>query len=238
MTTLLMTKLTHHALAFTSYFNDINWKEISKATEQTLTMLGYSVLFTVMIGFILGIILFLTSSNQILQNKWIYAILSFVVNILRSVPFVIMIIVLIPITKKIVGTSLGVTGAIPPLVIAAAPFFARLVESALREVDKGIIEAAQAMGASNWTIVWRVLLRESRTGLIAAITMTAVTLVSYTAMSGIVGGGGLGDLAIRYGHHRYQIDVLIVSVVLLVVLVQVLQMAGDRLVKHFSRKQL
>lgn len=221
-----------------SFFSEINWAEIWKASGQTLTMLAFSILFTVVIGFILGFILFLTSPDQLLEQRWLYSILSFIVNIFRSVPFVILLIVVIPVTKAIVGTSLGVKGSIPPLVIAAAPFFARLVESALREVDRGIIEAAQAMGASNWTIITRVLFRESRIGLIAAITMTAVTLVSYTAMSGTVGGGGLGDLAIRYGHYRYQLEVLIVSVVLLVVLVQLLQMLGDYLIKYFSRKRL
>jgi len=227
-----------YALKSSSFFSNINWDEIEKATGQTLTMLGFSVLFTVIIGFILGFILFLTSPHQILQQRFVYAILSFIVNLFRSVPFVILLLVVLPVTKALVGTVLGVKGSIPPLVIAAAPFFARLVESALREVDRGVIEAAQSMGASNWTIITRVLFRESRIGLIAAITMTAVTLVSYTAMSGIVGGGGLGDLAIRYGHYRYQLDVLIVSVILLVILVQLLQMAGDYLVKYFSRKRL
>jgi D-methionine transport system permease protein len=145
-------------------------------------------------------------------------------------------ILLIPVTKAIVGTSLGVLGAIPPLVIGAAPFFARLVETSLREVDRGVIEAAQSMGASNWQIVWNVLLPEARSGLIAAITITTVTLVSYTAMSGVIGGGGLGDLAIRYGYQRFQTDVMIVTVVILLVLVQILQSFGDRLVLKFSRK--
>lgn len=221
-----------------SYFDNVRWDEVYKATKQTLIMLGFSLPYIVAIGFVMGILLFLTSSKQMLENKVIYAILSFIVNVMRSVPFVILIIVLLPLTKIIAGTSIGVNGAIPPLVIAAAPFFARLVESALREVDHGVVEAAQAMGATKWQIVWRVMLRESRAGLITAITITMVTLVSYTAMAGIVGGGGIGDLAIRYGHHRYRIDMLIVSVVLIVVLVQLMQMFGDRLVRYFSKKQL
>lgn len=227
-----------HTLAFLSYFDRVNWKEIAKATNQTLTMLGYSLLFAVLLGFILGIVLFLTSSKQMLENRFIYSCLSFIVNILRSIPFIILILILMDVTKFLVGTKIGVKGAIPPLVIAAAPFFARLVETALREVDHGVIEAAQAMGASRWTIVWRVLIREARSGLIAAITITAVTLVSYTAMAGVIGGGGLGDLAVRYGHQRYRLDVLLVTVTLLIVLVQILQMLGDRLVRHFSRKRL
>lgn len=217
-------------------FENLDWPEIAEATLDTLTMLGFSTLFTVLIGLPLGIILFLTSRGQLLENRAFYSVASFVVNVLRSVPFIILMIMLIPFTKLIVGTSLGVQGAIPPLVIGAAPFFARLVETSLREVDRGVIEAAQSMGASNWQIVWNVLLPESRSGLVAGITITTVALVSYTAMSGVIGGGGLGDLAIRYGYQRFQTDVMIVTVVILLVLVQILQSLGDRLVLRFSRK--
>ncbi|WNC15317.1 methionine ABC transporter permease [Brevibacillus brevis] len=215
---------------------NVDWSEIADGTVATLTMLGFSTLFAVLIGLPIGIILFLTSRGQLLENRVFYGIASVVVNILRSVPFIILMILLIPVTKLIVGTSLGVLGAIPPLVIGAAPFFARLVETSLREIDRGVIEAAQSMGASNWQIVWNVLLPEARAGLIAAITITTVTLVSYTAMSGVIGGGGLGDLAIRYGYQRFQTDVMIVTVVILLVLVQILQSFGDRLVLKFSRK--
>ncbi len=219
-----------------SFFQDIRWDQIIKATKETLMMMGMSLLLTIVIGLILGIILFLTSGGQMLHNKWIYRLLSLVVNILRSVPFVILILVLLPVSKFIMGTSIGVPGAIPPLVIAAAPFFARLVEASLREVDRGVIEAAAAMGLSKWMIVWHVILREARTGLLAGVTITTITLVSYTAMSGVIGGGGLGDLAIRYGFQRFQLDVLIVTVALLVIMVQLLQMAGDALVRRLSRK--
>jgi D-methionine transport system permease protein len=217
-------------------FENVDVTEIGEATLDTLTMLGFSTLFTVLIGLPLGVLLFLTSKGQLLQNRAFYAIASFVVNVLRSVPFIILMIMLIPLTKILVGTSLGVKGAIPPLVIGAAPFFARLVETSLREVDRGVIEAAQSMGASKWQIIWNVLLPESRPGLIAGITITTVALVSYTAMSGVIGGGGLGDLAIRYGYQRFQTDVMIVTVVILLVLVQILQTLGDRLVIRFSRK--
>lgn len=165
-----------------------------------------------------------------------YSVLSLLVNILRSVPFIILMVALIPFSKAVVGTSIGVLGTIPPLVIGAAPFFARLVETSLREVDRGVIEAAQGMGASTNQIVMRVLLPEARPGLLAGVTITLVTLVSYTAMAGMVGGGGLGDLAIRYGYHRYETEIMIVSILFIVVLVQLLQMAGDRLVKHYTRK--
>jgi D-methionine transport system permease protein len=159
-----------------------------------------------------------------------------VVNVLRSLPFIILLIVMIPITVVMTGTSLGVAGAIPPLVIGTTPFFARLVETALREVDRGIIEATQAMGATTWQIIFNALLPEARPGIIAATTVTAITLVSYTAMAGVVGAGGLGDLAIRFGYQRFQTDVMVVTVVLLLLLVQILQSVGDRLVLRFSRK--
>lgn len=217
-------------------FSIVNWPEMGKATLDTLRMLGASSLFSIIIGLPLGIVLFLTARSSSFWGKAVYAVLSFIVNILRSIPFIILIFAMIPITKSIVGTSIGVLGTIPPLVVGAAPFFARLVETSLREVDRGVLEAAQAMGASTFQIIMRVLMPEARPGLLAGITITVVTLVSYTAMSGMVGGGGLGDLAIRYGYHRYQSETMIVSIVLVVLLVQLLQMAGDRLVRHFTRK--
>ena len=215
---------------------NVDWYEIWLATLDTLLMLGGSLLFTILLGLPLGVLLFLAGPRQLFENGPLYAFLSFVVNVLRSLPFIILLIVMIPFTVLITGTSLGVAGAIPPLVVGAAPFFARLVETALREVDRGIIEATQAMGAITRQIIFSALLPEARPGIIAAITVTAITLVSYTAMAGVVGAGGLGDLAIRFGYQRFQTDVMVVTVVLLLVLVQVLQSLGDRLVTHFSRK--
>ncbi|SHL38303.1 methionine ABC transporter permease [Phytopseudomonas punonensis] len=215
---------------------NVDWLEIWQASIDTLNMLGGSMLFTVLFGLPLGVLLFLTGPRQMFEQKGLYAVISLVVNVLRSVPFVILLILLIPVTVLITGTSLGVAGAIPPLVVGATPFFARLVETALREVDRGIIEATQAMGASTRQIIFNALLPEALPGILAAITVTAITLVSYTAMSGLIGGGGLGDLAVRYGYQRYQPDVMFVTVALLVVLVQILQTIGDRLVVHFSRK--
>ncbi|MFI8396361.1 metal ABC transporter permease [Pseudomonas sp. Choline-02u-1] len=219
-----------------SFFTNIDWYEIWLATGDTMLMLGGSLLFTVLLGLPLGVLLFLCSPRQLLENRGLYAIMSLAVNILRSLPFIILLIVMIPFTVLITGTSLGVAGAIPPLVVGATPFFARLVETALREVDRGIIEATQSMGATTRQIIMNALLPEARPGIFAAITVTAITLVSYTAMAGVVGAGGLGDLAIRFGYQRFQTDVMIVTVVLLLILVQVLQMVGDRLVVHFSRK--
>ena len=219
-----------------SFFTNIDWYEIWLATGDTMLMLGGSLLFTVLLGLPLGVLLFLCSPRQLLENRGLYAFMSLAVNILRSLPFIILLIVMIPFTVLITGTSLGVAGAIPPLVVGATPFFARLVETALREVDRGIIEATQSMGATTRQIIMNALLPEARPGIFAAITVTAITLVSYTAMAGVVGAGGLGDLAIRFGYQRFQTDVMIVTVVLLLILVQVLQMVGDRLVVHSSRK--
>ncbi|HDQ4606639.1 ABC transporter permease [Pseudomonas aeruginosa] len=220
----------------TMSFANIDWYEIWLASVDTFWMLGGSLLFTVVLGLPLGVLLFLTGPRQMFEQKAVYTLLSLVVNILRSLPFIILLIVMIPLTVLITGTSLGVAGAIPPLVVGATPFFARLVETALREVDKGIIEATQAMGASTRQIIWNALLPEARPGIIAAITVTAITLVSYTAMAGVVGAGGLGDLAIRFGYQRFQTDVMVVTVVMLLILVQILQTVGDKLVVHFSRK--
>lgn len=220
----------------TMSFANIDWYEIWLASVDTFWMLGGSLLFTVVLGLPLGVLLFLTGPRQMFEQKAVYTLLSLVVNILRSLPFIILLIVMIPLTVLITGTSLGVAGAIPPLVVGATPFFARLVETALREVDKGIIEATQAMGASTRQIIWNALLPEARPGIIAAITVTAITLVSYTAMAGVVGAGGLGDLAIRFGYQRFQTDVMVVTVVILLILVQILQTVGDKLVVHFSRK--
>ncbi|MBV5946326.1 ABC transporter permease [Pseudomonas aeruginosa] len=220
----------------TMSFANIDWYEIWLASVDTFWMLGGSLLFTVVLGLPLGVLLFLTGPRQMFEQKAVYTLLSLVVNILRSLPFIILLIVMIPLTVLITGTSLGVAGAIPPLVVGATPFFARLVETALREVDKGIIEATQAMGASTRQIIWNALLPEARPGIIAAITVTAITLVSYTAMAGVVGAGGLGDLAIRFGYQRFQTDVMVVTVVMLLILVQILQTVGDKLVVHFSHK--
>ncbi|KTD84871.1 methionine ABC transporter permease [Paenibacillus etheri] len=217
-------------------FADLNWQEMMDATVATLKMIVFSGLFTIILGLPLGILLYLCERSNSIVIRVIYSVLSLLVNILRSVPFIILMVALIPFTKEIVGTSIGVLGTIPPLVIGAAPFFARLVETALREVDRGVIEAAQGMGASTNQIVMRVLLPEARPGLIAGVTITLVTLVSYTAMAGQVGGGGLGDLAIRYGYLRYETEIMLISITFIVILVQLLQMAGDRLVKYFTRK--
>ena len=219
------------------------WPEIREGTVDTLIMTGVSLLFTVLIGLPLGVTLFLTGWSQrsgrvavARLQFWIYSLLSFLVNVLRSVPFLILLILLIPATRSIVGTSLGVQGSIPPLVIAASPFFARLIENLLREVDRGVFEACRSMGATTRQIVIWALLPETFPGILAAIVVTAVALVGYSAMSGVIGGGGLGDLAVRYGYQRFNTPVMLVTVAILVVIVQVIQVLGDRLVARFTHR--
>lgn len=214
----------------------LNWPEIGQACIATLSMLGVALVFTALLGMPLGVLMFLTGKQQLHAKPGVYRLLSMLVNMFRSLPFIILLIALIPLTAFLMGTSLGVKGAIPPLVVGCTPFFARLVETALREVDHGVVEATQAMGASTWQVVRHTLLPEARGGLIAAITVTAIVLVDCTAMAGVIGGGGLGDLAIRFGYQRFQTDVMVITVALLVLLVQGLQVSGDRLVLHYSRR--
>ncbi|ESQ74961.1 methionine ABC transporter permease [Asticcacaulis sp. AC402] len=218
------------------FFSNIDPGEIALASWETVAMLIGSLALSVALGLPLGVWLSMTSPTGLAPNRLTYGLLSLVVNVLRSIPFVILFILLIPVTLALVGTSLGVRGAIPPLVLGAAPFFARLVETALREVDRSVVEATQALGASKRQIVLHTLLPEAMPSLIAAVTVTAIALVSYTAMAGVVGAGGLGDLAVRYGYQRFQTDVMVVTVALIIVLVQGLQMFGDALVARFHKR--
>ncbi|MDR2460867.1 MAG: ABC transporter permease [Deltaproteobacteria bacterium] len=206
------------------------------ASLETLYMVSVTTLLTTLVGIPLGILLVVTRKGHILENKWVYRIVGFFVNATRSVPFPIFIVFVIPLTRLIVGRSIGATAVIVPLTLAAFVFMARLTETCLLEVSPGVIEAAQSMGASSWRIIWRVLLPEALPGLIMAITITIITLISYSAMAGTVGGGGLGDLAIRYGYHRYQTDIMWATVILLIVVVQLVQSVGDGLVRKFTRR--
>ena len=204
---------------------------IVEGTGATLYMTLVSTLIAYALGLPLGIVLVVTAPGGLKPNKIVFKILDVVVNIVRSIPFLILLMLIIPFTRFIVGKSYGATATIVPLAIAAAPFVARLVESSLLE-----IEAAQSMGADNWTIIWKVLVAEARTSLIVGATISLGTILGYSAMAGVVGGGGLGDIAIRYGYHRYQADIMIVTVVLLVALVQILQMIGTRLSRKLDRR--
>ena len=202
----------------------------------TIYMVGVSTLFTVLLGLPLGVILTLTDERGLAPHLVLNRVMGFIVNLARSLPFIILLVVIIPFTRALVGTSIGPTATIVPLTLAAVPFFARVVESALREVPRGLIEAAQSMGSSNWQTVSKVLIPESLPGLILGIALTLISLVGYSAMAGAVGGGGLGDLAIRYGYQRYETEVMVVTVVLLLILVQGVQWLGDHLAANVSKK--
>ena len=212
------------------------WGEIAQATLDTLLMLAGSLPLTLLIGLPLGVLLFLTGSQQLPRRPLLHGVLALLVNLLRSVPFIILMIAMIPLTLLLTGTSLGVRGAILPLVVGAAPFYARLVETALREVDHGVVEASQAMGATTRQLVFKVLLPEAMPGLIAGATVTTIALIGFTAMGGAIGSGGLGDVDYREGYLRSHSDVALVTVIALLILVQVLQMLGDRLVARYSRR--
>lgn len=208
-----------------------------EGTRDTLYMTLMSTLFGYILGLPMGIVLAVTDKEGIRPNAVIYRILDLIANLVRSIPFLILLILVIPLTKAIVGKSYGSTATIVPLVIAAAPFIARMVESSLKEVEQGVIEAAQSMGAGVFTIIWKVLLAEARTSLLVGVTIALGTILGYSAMAGVVGGGGLGDIAIRYGYYRYQTDIMIVTIVILVVIVQILQWIGMMLSKKLDRRK-
>ncbi|PWF21620.1 methionine ABC transporter ATP-binding protein [Corticimicrobacter populi] len=210
--------------------------ELWTAIGQTLLMLGVGMAAAIIFGGPLGILLFLLGPGQSLENRPVHAALGWVVNTVRSFPFIILLVALVPITRAIAGTSIGPLAAAVPLSVAAIPYFARLVEQTVREVSRGVIEAAHAMGASELQIVWRVLLLEARSGLILALTVQAVSFLSYSAVAGVVGGGGIGDLAIRYGYYRFETDVMILTVVLLIAMVQVIQIVGNRLAHRLDKR--
>lgn len=215
-------------------------KEVISMIQQgffdTLFMTLVSVIAGYILGLPMGIALAVTDKKGIRPNSAVYNILDFIANIVRSIPFLILLILVIPLTKVLVGKSYGSAATIVPLVIAAAPFIARMVESSLKEVDKGVIEAAQSMGASLFTIIGKVLLVEARTSLIVGVTIASGTVLGYSAMAGVVGGGGLGDIAIQYGYYRYQTDIMLVTIVILVILVQVFQIIGMMLSKKLDRR--
>ena len=210
---------------------------ILKGIQETLYMTLLSTLMGYVIGLPMGVLLAVSDKDGLKPNRVLYRILDVIANIVRSIPFLILLILLIPFTRMIVGKSYGSTATVVPLVIAAGPFIARMVESSLKEVDEGVIEAARSMGASNLRIIEKVLLVEARTSLINGATIAVGTILGYSAMAGTIGGGGLGDIAIRYGYHRYQADIMIVTVVLLVILVQIFQMVGTTLANRLDKRR-
>lgn len=205
-----------------------------EALGQTIYMVFFSTLFASVLGFILGIIVTVTAPKGLKPNAVIYKVLDLVINVLRSFPFIILIVFIIPLTRAIVGTPIGETAAIVPLTIAAAPFVARIIESALKEVDPGVIEAAKSFGASNAQIIFKVMIKEAVPSIISGLTLTIINIIGYSAMAGSVGAGGLGKVAISYGYQRYQTDVMIVTVIILIIIVQGLQSLGNYLYKKLS----
>lgn len=212
------------------------WPDISKAFGETLYMIGVSLAIAIIIGLPLGIVLFVTDRGLFLENRFVKSVLGFIVNMVRSIPFIILLVALIPLTKLLVDSTIGPAAASVSLSVAAIPFFARIVETSLREIDKGVIEAAVAVGATPWMIIKDVLLPEAKTGLVQGVTITIISLVAYSAMAGVVGGGGIGDLAIRFGYYRYDNTIMIVTVVILIVLVQILQQLGDWTSKAIDKR--
>lgn len=208
-----------------------------EGTRDTLYMTLVSTLFGYILGLPMGIVLAISDQEGIKPNRALYKALDFFANLVRSIPFLILLILVIPITKAIVGKSYGSSATIVPLVFAAAPFIARMVESSLKEVDNGVIEAAMSMGAGTGTIILKVLIAEARTSLLVGVTIAIGTILGYSAMAGIVGGGGLGDIAIRYGYYRYDTGIMLVTIVVLVVLVQILQGIGMMVSKKFDRRR-
>jgi len=219
-----------------SWFPNVQWEVLWQATLETLQMTAISVLASFIIGIILGLVLFLTATGNLWENRLIYVTVGAVVNIGRSIPFIILIILLIPFTSALFGTMIGVQGALPALIIGTAPFYARLVEIGLREIDKGVIEAAQSMGGSIWQIMIKVLIPESLPALVSGITVTAIALVSYTAMAGMIGAGGLGNLAYAVGYQRNQSDVVVVATVMILILVFAIQMMGNMITKKLDKR--
>jgi D-methionine transport system permease protein len=210
--------------------------ELWLAVGQTFLMLGIGLSAAVLLGGPLGIWLFLLGPGQALDSRGLYAVVSWLVNTVRSFPFIILMVALVPFTRTIAGTSIGPLAAAVPLSFAAIPYLARLIEQTLREVPRGVIEAANAMGASELQIVWRVLLVEARSGLVLALTVLAISFLSYSAVAGVVGGGGIGDLAIRYGYYRFQTDVMVLTVAVLVVLVQIIQFTGNFVARRIDKR--
>lgn len=209
---------------------------IGKGILETLYMVFLSTTISYVIGLPLGIILVVTDKESIHPMPILNKILGFIINILRSIPFIILLITILPFTRLVVGTTYGPNATVVPLIVASAPFIARMVESSIKEVPAGVIEAAQAMGASTFQIIWKVLIPEAKPSLITGSAIAITTILGYSAMSGFVGGGGLGDIAIRYGYHRYQTDIMMVTVVILVIIVQLTQEIGIRLARKNDKR--
>jgi D-methionine transport system permease protein len=218
------------------WFPNVDWEKMWEATYETLYMTAISTVATFILGIILGLLLFLTMKDNIWENAAVNKVVGSIVNIFRSIPFIILIVLLIPFTKALFGTMIGVNAALPALIIGAAPFYARMVEIGLREIDKGVIEAARSMGAKTSTIIWKVLIPESLPALISGITVTAISLVSYTAMAGVIGAGGLGNLAYVEGFQRGRFDVTLMATIVVLIIVFIIQFIGDIITNKIDKR--
>lgn len=210
---------------------------VLEATGQTLIMVFFSMIFSLVLGFPIGVLLCVTRPDGLIPKRVLYNVISKIVNVLRAFPFIILIIVLFPITRIIVGSAIGTAATIVPLSIAAAPFVARIIETALNEVSPDLIQAAKAMGSTSMQIIIKVLIPEALPALVDGITLTIINLIGYSAMAGIVGGGGLGDLANRYGYQRFRTDILIAAVIVILIMVELIQLAGTKISSHLQRKR-
>ncbi len=216
------------------------WILVLNSTGQTLSMVLFSTLFSLLMGLPLGILLSITSGVEqggIIPRPLLNNVLGRIVNVLRSFPFIILMILLFPLSRILIGTSIGTAATIVPLSIAAAPFVARVIETALKEVDPGVVQAARAMGSTNWQIIRKVLIPEALPSLVSGVTLTIINLIGYSAMAGAIGGGGLGDLAIRYGYQRFRGDVMVVAVIIILVLVEIIQVIGNKISSHLLAKR-
>lgn len=218
-----------------SYFYDIWTRVLLSATLDTLYMTFWSSILSVILGLFIGVIVYITESDGLVPMQRLNSILNIIINVGRSIPFIILIVAVIPITSFIVSTTIGKVAAVVPLSIAAVPFVARIIDNALKELDKGVIEAAQSFGASNIQIIFKVLLPESAQAIINAITLTVISLIGYTAMAGVIGAGGLGYVAINYGYTKYRYDILYLTLIIIIIIVQLVQFIGNLLANHFDK---
>ena len=226
--------------ALLSLFDSRMLSLVAESTWQTIVRVFLSTIFSMVLGLPVGVLLHVTSSEDqggIIPHPVFYNVLSRIVNILRSFPFIILMIVLMPLSRLIIGTSIGTMATVIPLSIAAAPFVARIIESSLKEVDPGVVQAAKAMGSSNWQIICKVLIPEAMPSLVSGVTLTVINLIGYSAMAGAIGGGGLGDLAIRYGYQRFRPSYMVAAVVIIIVMVELIQFIGDRISGHLIAKR-
>jgi D-methionine transport system permease protein len=217
-----------HSLEFLS--------ELGKASKETFIMVAIASVIACVFGLLLGLILYITSNSLLYKNRIINTLAGFIINIIRSIPFVILLVLLVPVTAKVAGTTIGPRAAAVPLTVASIAFFARLAEAAFEEVDKGLIEAALAMGGGLKHVISGVLLVEALPSLVRAFTVTLISIIGYSAMAGTVGGGGIGDLAVRFGYYRYQMDVMFITVILLIIVVQAIQVSGEKVAKVLNKK--